>query len=185
MTGKIPLTLQDALQQKKVRVHETRDVNHLAIENISLDEVYVQAGDIVKGGQQDRTLAYDLIVPAKSGRIPIDAFCVEQGRWNGRGSESMAVFEASSAQLNSKDLKLAAKRSKSQQEVWSKVAETQGKLARNMRGRGWNSGGGSGPTDVAGARSCFTDQSAIDDREQRGQENGPRIHKAARKDHRG
>ena len=71
ITGKMPLTLQDALQQKKVRVHETRDVNHLAIENVSLDEVYVQAGDIVKGGQQDRTLAFDLIVPPKSGRIPI------------------------------------------------------------------------------------------------------------------
>jgi hypothetical protein len=111
--------------------------------------VYVQAGDIVKGGQQDRTLAYDLIVPPKSGRIPIDAFCVEQGRWTGRGAESVIAFEASSAQLNSKALKLAAKRSQSQEEVWSKVAETQGKLARNVSGRGWNSGGGSGSVNAA------------------------------------
>ena len=117
MTGKVPMTLQDALQKKKVKVHETRDVNNLSIENVSLEEVYVQAGDIVKGGQQDRTLAYDLIVPPKSGRIPIDAFCVEQGRWTGRGAESVAVFDSSSAQLSSKDLKLAAKRSRSQQEV--------------------------------------------------------------------
>lgn len=72
------LTLQEALEQKKLIVHETRNVNELAIENLSLEEVYVQAGDIVKGGLQDRVFAYDVIVPAGSGRIPIGAFCVEE-----------------------------------------------------------------------------------------------------------
>ncbi len=47
------LTLQEALKKKKVVVHETQQVNELAIENVSkTEEVFVQAGDIVKGGQQ-------------------------------------------------------------------------------------------------------------------------------------
>jgi hypothetical protein len=57
------LTLQEALEQKQLIVHETRNVNELEIENLSLEEVYVQAGDIVKGGLQDRVFAYDVIVP--------------------------------------------------------------------------------------------------------------------------
>src|SRR5262245_18563398 len=51
------ITLQEALVQKKVIVRETKSVNELTIENVSSDEVYVQSGDIVKGGAQDRMLA--------------------------------------------------------------------------------------------------------------------------------
>ncbi|MCM3874094.1 MAG: hypothetical protein ND895_25680, partial [Pyrinomonadaceae bacterium] len=61
--GRSFLTLQEALEQKKVVVYETKDVNELSIENRSTQDIYVQAGDIVKGGQQDRVLAVDLIVP--------------------------------------------------------------------------------------------------------------------------
>ena len=65
-TGKTFITLQEALVQKKVVVYETQSVNELAIENVSNDDVYVQAGDIVKGGQQDRMIGVDLIVPSRS-----------------------------------------------------------------------------------------------------------------------
>src|SRR5262249_15787736 len=75
--GEMFLTLQEALVQKKVIVRETRSVNELSIENLSNEEVYVQSGDIVKGGQQDRMLVVDLILPPRSGKIPISAFCVE------------------------------------------------------------------------------------------------------------
>jgi hypothetical protein len=131
--GKAPLTLQEAMAQKKVRVIETGDVNQLAIQNVSNEEVFVQSGDIVKGGQQDRVLAMDLIVPPRSGRIPIDSFCVEQGRWQQRGQEAVAAFSSSEQMLNHKDLKIAAKGKSSQNEVWAKVAESQDKLGRNAR----------------------------------------------------
>src|SRR6266700_3367221 len=85
--GQSFLTLQEALVQKKVIVRETRSVNELAIENISREEVYVQSGDIVKGGQQDRMLVVDLMLPPHSGKIPIAAYCVENGRWQKRGAE--------------------------------------------------------------------------------------------------
>ena len=81
LTGKTPLTLEEAMARKLVIVHETGEVNELSIENVSAsDEVFVQAGDIVKGGHQDRVLAVDLIVPARSGRMPIDSFCIESKR---------------------------------------------------------------------------------------------------------
>lgn len=131
--GKKFLTLQEAMQRKVVIVHETKDVNELAIENVSGDEeVYVQSGDIVKGGQQDRVLAVDLIVPPRSGKIPIAAFCVEQGRWRKRGSEADAKFESSNEIIATRDLKIAANKTKSQGEVWAKVSEAQVKLSQNV-----------------------------------------------------
>jgi hypothetical protein len=130
--GKTPLTLQEAMAQKKIVVHETGDVNQLAIENVSDDEVFVQSGDIVKGGQQDRVLALDLMVPPKSGKVSIEAFCVEQGRWNSRGNESVVAFSSSEKTLNSKDLKIAAKHKSSQSEVWDKVAQSQEKMSAGV-----------------------------------------------------
>jgi hypothetical protein len=50
------LTLQQAMEQKKVVVVETKQVNELAVEDVSDEEVYLQNGDIVRGGQQDRVL---------------------------------------------------------------------------------------------------------------------------------
>ena len=57
LSGKHYLTLQEAMDKKIIKIYETGDVNQLAIENASADqEVYIQSGDIVKGGRQDRTL---------------------------------------------------------------------------------------------------------------------------------
>ena len=123
------LTLEEAMARRVVIVHETQEVNELAVENVSrTEEVFIQAGDIVKGGQQDRVLAVDLIVPARSGRVPVDAFCVEHGRWTARGEEPRAAFTLSE-QMAPKELKMAAKQSRSQAEVWAKVAEAQEKLS--------------------------------------------------------
>lgn len=126
------LTLQEALVQKKVVVYETKSVNELAIENFSNEDVYVQSGDIVKGGQQDRMIGVDLIVPAKSGRMPISAFCVEHGRWSGRGNERAGVFSSSSDVAATKEIRLAAKRSNSQGAVWENVRVAQDKLSENV-----------------------------------------------------
>jgi hypothetical protein len=134
LTNKPFLTLQEALAQKKVMVYETKDVNELAIRNLSSQDVYVQSGDIVRGGEQDRMISVDFIVPPKSGRMPIAAFCVESGRWNKRGNEAAAAFSSSENAVVSKDLKLAAKSANSQQEVWQKVKLAQDKLTENVGG---------------------------------------------------
>ena len=80
-------TLEQALNQRKVVVHETSQVNELAVQNNSADAVFIQVGDIVKGGNQDRMITNDFILPPYSGKLPIDAFCVEQDRRGRRGSE--------------------------------------------------------------------------------------------------
>lgn len=132
LTTKTFLTLQEALAQKKVRVYETKDVNELAIRNLSNKDIYVQSGDIVRGGDQDRMISVDFIVPPKSGRMPIAAFCVESGRWSKRGSEENASFSSSENSIATKDLKLAAKREQSQEAVWKNVKIAQEKLAVNV-----------------------------------------------------
>jgi len=126
------LTLQEALEQKKVVVYETQSVNELAIQNLSNEEVYVQAGDIVKGGQQDRMMGVDFIVPPKSGRMPIAAFCVEHGRWSGRGNERAGVFNSSADAVATREIKLAAKSANSQGAVWENVRIAQDKLSENV-----------------------------------------------------
>jgi hypothetical protein len=68
--GTVPLTLQDGLAKGQVKVRETHGVNELTVENIGNDEVFVQAGDIVKGGRQDRVLSVDLVLPPHSGQVP-------------------------------------------------------------------------------------------------------------------
>jgi hypothetical protein len=132
------ITLSEALAQKKVIVHETGSVNELAVENKGDVAVFIQSGDIVKGGQQDRTLQYDLVLQPKSGRVPVNSFCVEHGRWTQRGHESRAQFGGSNNMLASKGLKLAAKGAAAgsamgggnQGAVWNEVSSYQAKMAR-------------------------------------------------------
>jgi hypothetical protein len=93
-SGPVPLTLQEAMAKGQVQVIETGRVNELQIENTGAEEVFVQAGDIVKGGRQDRVLTVSFLLPAKSGRMPIASFCVEHGRWSARGKEDQFKFSS-------------------------------------------------------------------------------------------
>ncbi|HKP67889.1 MAG TPA: DUF6569 family protein [Pyrinomonadaceae bacterium] len=127
------LTLQEAMDKGILRVYETSEVNELSVENISKQfDVFIQSGDIVKGGKQDRVLAVSIIIAARSGRIKIDSFCVESGRWEKRGNENAGQFSSSNDRIVSKELKLAANGTRSQTDVWNKVSEAQTKLGRNL-----------------------------------------------------
>ncbi len=86
--GPVPLTLQEALDKGSVRVIETGEVNELKIENTGSDEIFIQSGDIVKGGRQDRVLSMSFVLPPKSGEVSLAAFCVEHGRWSARGARA-------------------------------------------------------------------------------------------------
>lgn len=148
-TGPVPLTLAEALTAKSVRVLETGHVNELSIENIGDREVFVQSGDIVKGGQQDRVLSVSIVLPPHSGLVPITAFCVEQGRWSKRGYEDVQAFNSAAASLPSRAARLAiapaatglsqspASRyapavAAQQQTVWDNVAGVQRSLSRAL-----------------------------------------------------
>lgn len=109
--GPVPLTLQEALLKGDIRIDETGDIHELSIENIGETPVFVQAGDIVKGGRQDRVLGVSMVVPARSGRVPIAAFCVEAGRWARRGFEDIARFSSSDHLYSAPRAKMALRRS--------------------------------------------------------------------------
>jgi len=155
--GGVPLSLQEALAKGVVKVHETGSVNALTVENTGKDEVYVQAGDIVKGGQQDRVLSVDLLLPPRSGEVSIAAFCVEPGRWTARGNEDVRQFSSAAAAMPSHEAKVAMRSyavtaaapaanasastmayaggagvGESQQEIWSTVRKTQDSLSRSV-----------------------------------------------------
>ena len=127
-------TLQDAMSRRIVVLHETQNVNELAIENTSpTEEVFVQAGDIVTGGKQDRVLSVDLILPANSGLIPISAFCVEPSRWQPRASESGDHFTITEMAANF-SLRRAIKGAASQVGVWDEVELSQQKMSSSVAG---------------------------------------------------
>jgi hypothetical protein len=128
------LTLSEALEQHKVVVYETSSVNQLQVENLSAEDVYIQSGEIVKGGRQDRVLKDDFILPTASGKVDITAFCVEHGRWSQRGQESVQAFAAAPNAIASPEMKRAVKESARQTDVWKQVAFAQDRLAKSLGG---------------------------------------------------
>jgi hypothetical protein len=154
LPGKNFMTLEEALEKKKMVVHETGSVNELKVENTSADvEVFIQSGDIIKGGKQDRVLAYDLIVSAKSRKVPIASFCVEHGRWRQRDGEDAGQFSKSTGQLPGKALRLAVGSARQQGLVWDKVKQQQDKLRKYLK------------KDVADPRSPSSLQLTLENKE--------------------
>jgi hypothetical protein len=156
--GAIPLTLQEALAKGSVQVAETGRVNELQIENTGDETVFIQAGDIVKGGKQDRVLTVSFLLQPKSGKLPLASFCVEQGRWSARGAEPASKFSSAQEAMPSRAGLLAMMlntdeaRTESpgrvreqqnsssggndvadkQRKVWDSVAATQNKLSSGL-----------------------------------------------------
>ncbi len=143
--GPVPLTLQEALAKKAVEVRETGRVNELQVTNTGDEAIYIQSGDIVKGGRQDRVLSVSLLLPPHSGAIPIPSYCVEQHRWSGRPGESAATFDSANAILPSRAAKMAMRAPKQnehlsgadsvyarQQMIWNGVAAIQGQLSSSL-----------------------------------------------------
>ncbi|SRR5260221_12113624 len=109
------------MEQNKVVVYETKQVNELAIENLSAEPVFIQQGDLVK-------------VETKTGWLPLAAFCVEQGRWSRRGNESATVFSGSTGLSTALGAVAFDPRSMwSQLSVWNKVTALQEALASSLR----------------------------------------------------
>ena len=126
------LTLQEALTKKVVTIEETGDVNRLVASNKGKDAVYLQSGDIVKGGRQDRVLQHDTVLPPNGKRVALNVFCVESGRWHGRGNESVRHFASSNETLMTKRQKLAVKVAGNQGAVWDSVAVAQADMGAKL-----------------------------------------------------
>lgn len=88
------LTLDQALRAGRAVIHENNSQT-LWIENRSDTDLFIQSAEIIKGGQQDRMIASDMIVPAHDTSLELRVYCVEKGRSTKRGSEPLETFSAS------------------------------------------------------------------------------------------
>jgi hypothetical protein len=142
---------------------EGAEVNRLMVLNRSAKPLYLMPGEIIYGGQQDRTIGEEAIIPPSKKPVPIQVFCVEHGRWAPREdaetSQALDRLAASSdrpldaaarrklaedakqgkfvahAGSLSKGGRVAVQEGKGQQEVWDKVGEANAS-ARVVSGSG-------------------------------------------------
>lgn len=132
VTGTKLMSLQEALERDLATVHETGNVNTLAVENRSSEyELFVQSGDIVKGGRQDRMVQHDMLLPPNSGRVPLPAHCVEQSRWTNRGKEDAGKFAKCDNFAAGRGLRYANYAGE-QHAVWANVSQSQKKASDNL-----------------------------------------------------
>jgi hypothetical protein len=124
-------TLDGASQELELQVLEGAVVNTLVIENKGDLPILVCAGTVVKGGNQDRQIGQDFVIQAKS-ETPVDAFCVEQGRWQQErlGADTGGKFKVLDGMATAK-VRMKGQYEKDQQGVWQEVADVQG--AANVR----------------------------------------------------
>ena len=115
------------------RFDDAGAVNSLTVQNKSQDTVYLMAGDVVKGGNQDRVLAQDMVLPPRT-LASIEVFCVEQNRWHYRDAGEQEETEkqkkdrkvfAFSGYYNvvSNNIRRTVKYEKNQNSVWAAVGD--------------------------------------------------------------
>lgn len=126
------LTLGEAMKQNKIELRETGTVSELSVDNLSDNYVFIMAGDIVKGGKQDRTIGIDLVLKPSAKKVPLQSFCVERSRWSQRGGENVAKFSVSAQTLSNRNLKIAAREKKDQSSVWHEVSAYQTNAGANV-----------------------------------------------------
>jgi hypothetical protein len=117
------LTLDEGLKKGLVRINEQQQerVGALAIENRSDRPLYLQEGERLVGGKQDRILISSLVVPPQSGETSVPTFCVEHGRWV-EGAKGKAFGFSVNPALAPKGVRGAAKVEGRQDRVWGCVA---------------------------------------------------------------
>lgn len=78
----------EAMAAGALKVDETTDggtVGTLNVHNFSDEPILAIAGDVFFGGNQDRIITRDVVIPPRSVDVPIAVHCVEQGRWQAGG----------------------------------------------------------------------------------------------------
>src|SRR5438045_7544430 len=72
--------------QQAVSYNSGASVNELALVNKSGKKLLLLAGEVIVGGQQDRIVQEDRIIPPISVPVALNVFCVEHGRWTPRAT---------------------------------------------------------------------------------------------------
>jgi hypothetical protein len=121
------LTLSEGVQKKLVMVTEHGQggtVNQVQVKNNSDRPLLLLGGEIILGGQQDRIMGKDTVVPSHESMV-VQVFCVEHGRWNGQRQFSSAQGFADGK------IRVRAKFRSDQSAVWQEVAKKNAALKAN------------------------------------------------------
>ena len=110
-------------QEEQQQFYGGADVNRLKIRNDSDRYLYLMAGEIILGAKQDRMVAQDVVIEPHSQDIPLDVFCVEQGRW-----EMRTTHFTSANTLSYSTLRREAQVTKNQGQVWENIATKSSKM---------------------------------------------------------
>jgi len=113
------LVLDEGMDKGLVKIVERGEggsVNQLVIHNTSDRPLFVMSGEVIVGGQQDRIIGKDTVIPPKK-RKEVEVFCVEHGRWSG----SDKSFRSAKALAHTKLRKQASYGGQGQ--VWDEVAK--------------------------------------------------------------
>lgn len=118
------ITLDEGLKSGVVKVTEKtqKQVSELVITNLSGKPLFLQEGDRLVGGEQDRIVPSSMVVPPKTSKLELPAMCVEAGRWSA-GATGSAFGAPASPSLAPREVRVAAKVEASQSRVWENVAK--------------------------------------------------------------
>jgi hypothetical protein len=117
------LTLDEGLKGGLVTISEQEHerVGALWIDNQSDRPLYLQEGERLIGGKQDRTIISSLVISPHSGKTSVPTFCVERSRWV-EGHKGREFGFSVNPALAPKGVRGAAKVEGSQDRVWGCVA---------------------------------------------------------------
>jgi hypothetical protein len=127
-------TLAEGMKNPAFRIMEKKQFGRgenwqhaLTVQNKSQDAIFMMAGDVVTGGNQDRVIAYHHVIPPASVKN-IEVFCVEQGRSSYYDPNAPAAEKQTAAfkgfyNVASPKVRRAVQNSRNQSEVWAAVAK--------------------------------------------------------------
>jgi hypothetical protein len=129
------LTLAEGCSQQIAEVFETGRVGRLAVWNKSTDRpLFIQLGELLKGGLQDRTVATDLVLDPGEKYDGLPTYCVERARWSKREAEDHTKFTHGQEFVSTKPLRKSVERRGDQAEVWAAVSKAQLNMASAVPG---------------------------------------------------
>ena len=124
------LTLDEALAAGVLIVEELPEpvVERVLVTNTAKKPIYIMAGEIIIGGQQDRTVGKDTVILPGVKKVELEVFCVEHGRWEGE------VAFGGSPGMAKPAVRKAAHADADQSQVWAEVAEARAGIASAAAG---------------------------------------------------
>jgi hypothetical protein len=129
------LTLAEGCRLNIVEILETGTVGRLAVHNRSPKQpLFIQLGELLKGGLQDRTIATDLVLDPGEQFDELSVYCVEQARWSKRREEDHTKFVSTQDFVATKPLRSTLELREDQSAVCAAVASAKHRMARQPPG---------------------------------------------------